>query len=289
MNENKNKTIGIIGLGMVGKNVFRWFTQNKYEVYGFSLDHIEDYEKAFSADVIFICVPTPFNWKTNKFDLSIVEENLKRIYPGRTVVIKSTMKIGSTEKLQSSFPELKLLFNPEFLSEVTCWEDFINPDRQFIGYTKKSYNVAIEVLNMLPESAYELICPSKEAELLKYINNMHGVLEIMESNHYYDICEKEGLDYERVIKAASASKWIGVPMGRHYRVIYHKGKRGIGGKCFVKDLSAFIEYCHENDIRCDLFEASDTFNRKILADQGITPEIAEQISTEEDAKRLIKK
>lgn len=280
--------IGIIGhTGFVGKNVFRWFKERNYEVYGYSLDDRENKEQAFNSDLIFICVPTPFNWKTKKYDGSIVESTLSEIESGKTVVIKSTVKIGTTEKLQKKFPSLKLLFNPEFLSEATAWTDFINPDRQFVGYTEKSYRVATEVLNMLPESPYDVIMPSKEAELLKYINNLHGIIEIMESNHYYDVCQVEGLDYERVIKAAVASKWVGCPMGRHYRVIYHKGKRGAGGHCFPKDLNAFIEYCHEKKIDCNLFEASREYNNKLFANQAIDEEIAEMIGSEEDAKKFL--
>jgi len=281
-------TIGVIGhTGFVGKNVFRWFIERKFETYGYSLDDTKNEKEAYSADVVFVAVPTPFDWKTRKYDGSIVEKTLEKIESGKIVVIKSTVKIGTTEKLQKQFPNLRLLFNPEFLSEATAWNDFTNPDRQFVGYTPKSYRVATEILNMLPESAYDVIMPSKEAELLKYINNIHGVVEIMESNHYYDICDSEGLDYERVIKAATASKWVGCPMGRHYRVIYHKGKRGAGGHCFPKDLNAFIEYCHEKGVDASLFEGAKAFNDKLLASQGIDEQIAEQIGSEEDAKRLM--
>lgn len=282
------ETIGIIGhTGFVGKNVFRWFTDRKFEVYGYSLDDTQNETKAYGADVVFVCVPTPFDWNTRKYDGSIVEKTLEKIESGKIVVIKSTVKIGTTEKLQKQFPNLKILFNPEFLSEATAWTDFINPDRQFVGFTDKSYRVATEVLNMLPESAYDVIMPSKEAELLKYVNNIHGIIEIMESNHYYDICQLEGLDYERMIKAATASKWVGCPMGRHYRVIYHKGKRGAGGHCFPKDLNAFIEYCHENKIDASLFEGAKAYNDKLLDAQGLSEEIAEQIGSEEDAKKFI--
>lgn len=282
------KTVGVIGhLGMVGKNIFRWCKQNNIEVYGYDLLEPQDERDAFLSDVVFVCVPTPFNWKTKKYDGSIVESTLAKVAPGKTVVIKSTIKIGTTERLQTLFPQLKVLFNPEFLSEATCWEDFINPDRQFVGYTKESYGMATEVLNMLPESAYDVIMPSKEAELLKYVNNIHGVVEIMESNHYYDICQAEGLDYERVIKAATASKWVGCPMGRHYRVIYHKGKRGAGGHCFPKDLNAFIEYCHEKNVDASLFEGAKSYNDKLLDAQGLSEEIAEQIGSEEDAKKFL--
>ena len=192
------KTIGVIGhLGMVGGTTYRYFKDSSQEVYGFDLRDQKDKKKAFSSELVFVCVPTPYHWDGRGYDGSIVEKVLKMIPEGRTVVVKSTISIGTTDKLQKSNPKLKVLFNPEFLSEATCDIDFRNPDRQFVGYTDKSYTEATKVLNMLPESPYGIILPAKEAELLKYINNMHGVLEVLESNHYWEVCQKEKLDLLR--------------------------------------------------------------------------------------------
>lgn len=273
------KTIGVIGhTGMVGHTVFNYFKDNGYEVSGFSQNPTKsEREKTYSADVIFVCVPTPYLWDLKAFDGSIVREVVSEIPDGKVVVIKSTVPIGTTEELQKEYLKLKLLFNPEFLSEATCDEDFRNPDRQFVGYTKESYPVSVQVLNLLPESAYEAIMPAKEAELLKYINNIHGTIEIMESNMYWEVCEEEGLDYDRVLKAALASKWVGVSMGRHYRVIFHKNKRGFGGKCFPKDINAWIDYLNAKGIDSKLPTAVRDMNVRILASQGYTEEDAEKL------------
>lgn len=280
-------SIGVVGhRGMVGKTTFDWF-KNKaehvdYKVIGYSLEDTASKAETLQADLLFVCVPTPFDWKTNKFDGSIVESVIKEIDENSSkenpvVVIKSTMPIGSTQKLQEKYPRLKLLFNPEFLSEKTCYADFQNPDRQFVGYTDQSYDEAIKVLNTLPESPYGAIMPVKEAELLKYINNVHGTIEIMESNMYWEVCQKEGLDYDRVLKGALASKWLGVPMGRHYRVIYHKGKRGFGGKCFPKDINAWVEYLDKNGIDSQLPTAVREMNKRILAEQNYSESDSEAL------------
>ena len=251
------QTIGIIGhKGMVGGTTYRYFRDSGYKVWGYDITSPKDKQKTLKSDLIFVCVPTPYRWGKGGYDDSIVGQVLKMIPPGKIVVIKSTVKVGTTDKFQKLFPKLKLLFNPEFLSEATCDADFRNPDRQFVGYTEKSYKEATKVLGTLPLSPYDAIIPAKEAELLKYINNMHGVLEVLESNHYWEVCQKEKLDYERVIKAAIASKWVGPVMGRHYRVIFHKGYRGVGGKCFPKDLNAWIEYCESKDIPVEILKAA---------------------------------
>ena len=271
-------TIGVIGhKGMVGETVYRYFTENGFDTIGYSKTDTEFRKEVRNdCDLVFVCVPTPFDWNTHAFDGSIVDNEVANIADGTIVVIKSTVPIGTTERLQAQYPKLKLLFNPEFLSEATAYGDFVNPDRQFVGYTEQSKDVSIQVLNLLPESAYGAIMPSKEAELLKYINNLHGALAVIEANHYYDVCEKEGLDYERVIKAAEASKWVGAPMGRQYHNVKHKGFRGFGGKCFPKDISSWLQWCNEKGIESTLFEAVKQSNINILASQGLTMEEAEK-------------
>ena len=281
------KTIGVVGhTGMVGSTVYQYFKDKGQEVYGYSRSKPEEQSKVNAADAIFICVPTPYHWDGRGYDDSAIKDALSKIEKGRIVIIKSTVWIGTTEKFQEQYPELKILFNPEFLSEATCRADFDHPDRQFIGYTKQSYNDATQVLHLLPESPYDLICPAKEAELLKYINNLHGILEVIESNHYYDVCQKEGLDYSRVIKAAVASKWVGCAMGRHYRTIYHKGYRGVGGACFPKDLNSWIAYCQEKGIDAKLFQSAKAMNDELLSEQGLTEELSEKISTEKDLETV---
>ncbi len=278
------KSIGIFGhKGMVGGTTFRYFKDSGFKVFGYDPASDENHkEDVVNADLIFVCVPTPFNWKDQTFDYSIVDGVLfdiattsKKQNP--VVVIKSTVWIGTTNKLQEKYPTLKLLFNPEFLSESTCDMDFRNPDRQFVGYTKQSYKESTRVLNVLPESPYGVIVPAKEAELLKYINNVHGAMEVMESNHYWEVCQREGLDYDRVLKAALASKWVGVPMGRHYRVIFHKNKRGFAGKCFPKDVNSWIQYLETKNIDATLPKAIRDMNKRILAEQGYTEEESEKL------------
>ncbi len=270
-------SIGIVGhKGMVGGTTYRYFKDKGYVTFGYDLAAPQQKSKVFSADVVFVCVPTPYLWDKKKTDLSIVHSVLKEIPDGKTVVVKSTIPVGTTDSFQKAFPKLKILFNPEFLSEATSDMDFRNPDRQIVGYTKVSYPMATKVLNLLPESPYDIVVPAKEAELVKYMNNLHGMLEIMESNHFWEVCEKEKLDYSRVMGIATASKWVGAPMGRHYREIFHKGFRGFGGKCFPKDLAAWLEYCKVAKIDSSLFDAVRAMNKRILSAQEITEASSEK-------------
>lgn len=268
------KTIGIIGhLGMVGGTAYRYFKDKGYKVYGYDLKQPDHKHQAFNSKLIFVCVPTPFNWTTKKHDNSIVDKVFSQIPKGKIVVLKSTVTIGTTGKLQKKYPHLKILFNPEFLSEASCDADFRSPDRQYLGYTNKSLTVAIKVLHTLPQAPYEIALPAKEAELLKYIHNLHGVVQVMLSNHFYEVCQKGKLNYQRVIDSATAGKWF----CRQYRVIHHKGYRGFGGKCFPKDLSTWIEYCQQKGIDTTLLRATRRMNNRILKEQNLTERKVEKL------------
>lgn len=276
------KKIGIVGhKGMVGKTLYKYFEgKEDCDVFGHDLtDPMENFYNEL-LDYIFICVPTPHNWALDYFEYSVigevVEELKKASVHERTIIIKSTVPIGTTDYIQKELKNDFVLFNPEFLSEKTAWEDFINPDRQFVGYTEQSYLKATEVLNLLPQSPGDMIMPVKEAELLKYINNLHGILSVMEFNHYYDVCQKEGLDYDRVVKASTLSKWVGAPMGRQYNKVMHNGFRGVGGKCFPKDLANWLDYCEDRGIPSLLFDAARKENKRLLTNQGLTEEGAEK-------------
>lgn len=271
------ETIAVIGhTGMVGKQVFDYFTDQKHLVLGYSrrepLNSWEEINK--KADYIFICVPTPFDWEKRKANLSVVDSCLGQIKRPIPTIIKSTVLPGTTEKFQKKYPHIPLLFNPEFLSATTAEQDFKNPDRQLIGYTKKSYRYATKILHLLPISPYDAIMTATEAEICKYVNNFHGALMVIFSNFFYDICQKTGADYDIVKKAAVASKWVGSPMGRMYWEIFHKGKRGYAGKCFPKDINSLLEWCHDNEINCQILEATKERNKMLLKESGIPSEEA---------------
>jgi len=237
------KKIAIIGhTGSVGAQVYRYFKEKAHPMMGLSIDsQTHDWEEINEyADFVFICVPTPYVWKQRVYDLSILNEVLYKLNK-KVVVIKSTIPPGTTEKLQEKYTALSLLFNPEFLSEATAREDFINPDRQLVGYTDKSRKYSMEILNLLPESPYGVIMKASEAEITKYVNNFHGALMVIFANFFYDVCEKTGADFEAVKKAGQASKWVGSPMGRMYWEVFHKGKRGYGGKCLLPKTRIFTE------------------------------------------------
>jgi len=255
----RNLKIGIIGLGMVGEPIRRWFVEKRgfqrgTGLFCYDADPTKGYFDDYNlADIIFVSVPTPPN-PDGSCNISIVESVVAGVKGGKIIVIKSTVPPGTTEGLQKKHSQHKFLFNPEFLTESQAWEDFLKPVRQIVGYTEKSRDVALAVLNLLPVSYYQspwLASTYKvrghtatEAEVIKYASNVFGAMKVSFGNMICDICEglesapgyKLNVNYENVREALGADPRIGPA----WLDVRHGSYRGFGGYCFPKDLRAFM-------------------------------------------------
>src|SRR3989344_6007580 len=121
MHNNKLR-VGIIGLGMVGDPIRRWFEEIKGYKRGVDLFCFDvDKKKGFNddinkADVIFVAVPTP-SPKGGGADLSILYSAVGTIGDDKIVVLKSTIPPGTSADIQKKYPKKKIIFSPEFLTE----------------------------------------------------------------------------------------------------------------------------------------------------------------------------
>jgi UDPglucose 6-dehydrogenase len=261
-----NLKIGIVGVGMVGGSLQKYLqSKNRSMLLYDSGKNIGSMEEVNGADVIFVCVPTPFNKETNSFDLSYVEETCQNIKGDKIIIIKSTVLPGTTEKLQEKYPNHKFIFNPEFLTEATAEWDMFNPERQIIGHTSKSEDISETIMEILPDAPYKKLLPSTEAELVKYFGNTFFAIKVSFANQMYDLCERLGLDYDSIMEAASKDKMIGIS---HLKVI-HKGYRGYGGKCLPKDTKALIRFADDNGIDLKLHKTAEEINNKLMESQKI--------------------
>jgi len=273
------RIVGVMGLGMVGGALFRYFETHRKLVPGETLigydpfkgyDHLEALQK---AELVFIAVPTPYLTGEGEvgFDLSYVRAAIGVLRDPKTVVIKSTVLPGTTEKLQEEFPQHKMLFNPEFLTEVTADQDMTYPDRQLIGTTEKSYNVATDVMHLLPMAPFERVMRAREAEMVKYFGNTWFSTKVIFANQIYDICKAMDIDYDVVKEGAAADKRI----GRSHLEVLHKGYRGYGGKCLPKDTRALIQLGDKLGVEMALLKRVDELNNALIAAQA-RPAVATQ-------------
>lgn len=272
MNDNINSfKIGIVGVGMVGGALQRYLEGRGIQPILYDKGrNLGSPSEINQADIIFVCVPTPYDCPpprgTGKgFDLSCIEEALNNIQSKKIVVIKSTVLPGTTEKMQEKYPQHKILFNPEFLTEATADQDMCYPDRQIVGYTDKSFTVAGDLMQLLPLAPFERIIPATEAETVKYFGNTWFSVKVSFANQVYDLCKALGIDYERVMESAAADKRI----GRTHLNVWHKDYRGYGGKCLPKDIKAFIQLADEKGVDLKLHKIADQINEDLMKQQNI--------------------
>ena len=255
--------IGVVGIGMVGKETVRYFGEQGYvrgrDLFCYDSDQKKGFnDKVEDAHVIFVCVPTP-PLKDGSCDISIVEGVVAKYHsPSRVLIIKSTIEPGTVARLQKKYKS-PLLFNPEFLTESRAWGDFVRPDRQIVGHTAKSMEFASTVLNMLPPAyfsspgtlgTYDFVrMSSSEAEMGKYASNVFGAMKVTYSNILADFSKalevahkRDGIrlpvNYENVRKMVAHDRRI----GDAWMDVAHGSYRGFGGYCFPKDVNAFISF-----------------------------------------------
>ena len=172
-------TIGIIGKGFVGNAVAQGFSSGSgYEANILIYDKNPDLaqnsleEVVDKSDFIFVSVPTPSN-KDGSINLDIVYSVMKDVSAVKTnnspiILLRSTIVPGTSEKVQSNFPELKIVFNPEFLTERSAVFDFLSQTRYVIGgepsNTKK---VADLYRDRFGQSIAMIETDFKSAELIK--------------------------------------------------------------------------------------------------------------------------
>jgi len=251
----KRQKVGIIGVGTVGGAMAGAINgsilYDKYKKIG-SIDEIN------SCDIIFVCVPTPYNKKVG-CDISAVKDVFSWLQGEKIVVIKSTVVPGTTEMMQKKYPQHKILFNPEFLVAKTAKKDACFPDRQIIGYTKESKNVARIVLKILPKAQFNKIIPASEAEMVKYFGNTFLASKVIFANQIYDLCNKLGINYNLVKDCAGADKRIGLS----HLDIFHDGRRGYGGACFPKDVDAFIIFAKKESVDASFLKTVKKINENL--------------------------
>lgn len=251
--------IGIIGHGFVGQAVdygfshkFKVIVDLKYDTNVFdNKEHHNSIEDAFDGAVllpefIFVCVPTPMG-VNGEIDDSIIKQVLHDInqYSSSSIVIlKSTITPNVLSNLLEKFPNLKLVYNPEFLTERSAKDDFVNPEFHVIGSSSELLQNTVEDLYLNHSLCRR--CPVHkmgflESAFVKYGINTFLATKITFMNQIKDVVNEKGLNFQTVINTICSDSRIGYS---HSRVPGFDGKPGYGGACFPKDVSALIHSEH---------------------------------------------
>ena len=251
--------LGIVGQGFVGLALKAGFekhyeieTYDKYEVDKSTCDLADLVAK---CKVIFVCVPTPMN-EDGSCHTDIVDSVVKEInkwsyaYWGNidkkpTVVIKSTVAPGTTDKLHRTYKSVDVIFNPEFLTEATFIEDFKNQNRIILGGIRRGTNKLRQVYSKVFPRTTIVKTGAKHAEMVKYFTNCFLATKVSFANEMKMLCDELDLDYDKVVEYATYDERLGKT---HWAVPGPDGELGFGGHCLPKDLNALMSVAVDNSL-----------------------------------------
>lgn len=204
------------------------------------LTYTTNSKKAYeNADIIFIGVGTPEKKDGSanlKYVLEVSKEIAKSIKKDCIIVVKSTVPIGTNEKIEKFINselchdvKIEVVSNPEFLAQGTAVKDTLHAQRIVIGVkSKNAENIMKELYAAYGQEL--VITDRKSAEMIKYASNDFLALKVSYINEIANICEIVGANIEDVSKGMGLDNRIGNK--------FLKAGIGYGGSCFPKDTKA---------------------------------------------------
>ena len=212
----------------------RYLKKNKTNISAF--ENID--EVVIGAKFIIIATPTDYDSKNNMFDTSSVEKSIELILKYNkkaTIIIKSTIPVGFTDKVKTKFKHQKIFFSPEFLREGQSLSDNQSPSRIIMGTKSKEGKQFAKVLLQLTNNKKKIpviYMESKEAEAVKLFSNSFLAMRIAFFNELDSFAIGNSIKSKEIIKGVSLDSRIGD--------YYNNPSFGYGGYCLPKDTKQLL-------------------------------------------------
>jgi UDPglucose 6-dehydrogenase len=217
----------------------------------------------------FIAVGTPPDEDGSadlKYVLAVAEAIGKHMTEFRVVVTKSTVPVGTADKVKAKVADtlktrgasvdFDVVSNPEFLKEGAAIADFMKPDRIVVGVNDPR---TAELLKALYDPFTRnhdrmIIMDVRSSELTKYAANAMLATKISFMNELALLAERMGADIEKVRRGIGSDPRIG------YQFIYPGC--GYGGSCFPKDVQALERSARDHSFDAQILTAVESVNKR---------------------------